>query len=140
MAMVKNWAKKTARMRINLIFLILLTLVPLSFPNKGLADYSGSWQRLDVLGGGGINAVAIHPSNPDIAYLASDLSGVIKTTNGGDTWVNASSNLGAYRGSDLDLDPLNPEVIYYTAATSWGKEGPKTGEVFRSTNGGQSWQ
>ncbi|MFC1790192.1 WD40/YVTN/BNR-like repeat-containing protein, partial [Patescibacteria group bacterium] len=132
--------KKITKFRDNLLLLALLILVILFSPIKVSADYPGEWQRLDVFGGGGFVAVAVHPSNPNIAYLASDLSGVVKTTNGGDTWVNVSSNLGAYRGSSIALDPLDPEVIYYTAATSWTQSGPKTGEVFRSTNGGQSWQ
>ncbi|HID07237.1 MAG TPA: hypothetical protein EYP10_08815 [Armatimonadetes bacterium] len=101
-----------------------------------------SWQRLDTTGGGGQTGIATHPTNPDIVYMASDNGGLFKTENGGDTWFSVSSNLGAYRLGFVTLDPLNPEVIYVTAATDYGliTSGGATGEIYRSLNGGLSWE
>jgi len=100
-----------------------------------------SWQRLDTTGGGGQTAIATHPTNPDIVYMASDNGGLFKTANGGDNWFSVSSNLGAYRLGFVTLDPLNPEVIYVTASTDYGAvtSGGATGEIHRSLNGGLSW-
>ncbi len=103
---------------------------------------SNGWQRLDATGGGGQTGLAAHPTNPNIVYMASDNGGLFKTENGGDTWFSVSSNLGAYRLGSVALDPLDPDVIYVTAATEFGlyTSGGQSGEIYRSRNGGQSWQ
>ena len=44
------------------------------------------WVRLDTTGGGMQTGIAVHPTNPDIAYMASDNGGLFKTENGGDNW------------------------------------------------------
>ena len=100
------------------------------------------WQALDTTGGGTQTGFAVHPTNPDIVYVASDNGGLFKTENGGDAWFSVSANLGAYRLGFVTLDPLDPEVVYVTASTDSGKlaEGGASGEIYRSLNGGQSWQ
>ena len=100
------------------------------------------WQVLDTFGGGGLTGLATHPTDPKIVYIASDNGGLFKTDNGGDTWFSVTSNMGAYRLGFVTLDPLNPEIIYVTAATDFGLDvrGGATGEIYRSLNGGQSWQ
>ena len=46
-----------------------------------------------IINGNTVSKIVIHPSNEDIIYLIGavtvDISGVIKTTNGGNTWFNA---------------------------------------------------
>jgi photosystem II stability/assembly factor-like uncharacterized protein len=100
------------------------------------------WQRLDTTGGGQQTAIATHPTNPDIVYMASDNGGLFKTENGGDSWFSVSSNLGVYRLGFVTLDPLDPEVVYMTASTDYGSttSGGATGEIYRSLNGGLSWE
>jgi len=101
-----------------------------------------SWEKLDVTGGGAQTGIAVHPTNPDIVYMASDNGGLFKTENGGDSWFSTSSNLGAYRLGFVTLDPLNPDVVYVTASTDYryGISGGATGEIYRSLNGGLSWE
>jgi photosystem II stability/assembly factor-like uncharacterized protein len=118
------------------------TLPPptLSVPEK--TEILGRWQRLDTTGGGGQTGIATHPTDPDIVYMASDNGGLLKTENGGDSWFSASSNLGAYRLGFVVLDPLDPDVVYVTASTQYGlwTEGGGSGEIYRSPNGGASWE
>jgi photosystem II stability/assembly factor-like uncharacterized protein len=87
-------------------------------------------------------AVSVHPTDPDVVYMTSDNGGLFKTENGGDNWFSVSSNLGAYRLSFVTLDPLDPQVIYVTASTDHGHKtaGGATGEIYRSLNGGGSWE
>jgi photosystem II stability/assembly factor-like uncharacterized protein len=100
------------------------------------------WQNLDTTGGGGQTSIATHPIDPTVVYMASDNGGLFKTENGGDSWFSVSSNLGAYRLGFVVLDPLDPDVIYVTASTDYGPvlEGGATGEIYRSLNGGLSWE
>lgn len=113
-----------------------------STPSEEGLKVTEQWQRLDTTGGGEQTAIAPHPTNPDIVYMASDNGGLFKTENGGDTWFSVSSNLGAYRLGFVTLDPLNPEVIYVTASTDYGlaTKGGATGEIHRSLNGGLFWE
>jgi photosystem II stability/assembly factor-like uncharacterized protein len=102
----------------------------------------GDWQRLDTTGGGGQTGIAVHPTDPDIVYMASDNGGLFKTENGGDSWFSVSANLGAYRLGFVTLDPLNPSIVYVTASTDYGTllSGGAKGEIYRSFNGGLSWE
>lgn len=99
------------------------------------------WLALDRIGGGSQTGLAPHPADPNIVYMASDNGGLLKTEDGGERWFSVSSNLGAYRLGSVTLDPLDPEVIYVTARTTWAPftSGENTGEIHRSRNGGRSW-
>jgi hypothetical protein len=88
----------------------------------------------------GISAIAVHPTNPNILYIATgdDISvntysvGVLKTTNGGVTWSATGLSYTVQQGLmiyDLIIHPTNPLILL--AATSQG--------IYRTTNGGTSW-
>lgn len=81
--------------------------------------------------------VAVHPEDPNTAYIVRDRFGaggkVFKTTNAGVNWTNISSNLPDIPAQSIVIDSNNPgqadDVLYV---------GTDTG-VYRSTNGGTSW-
>lgn len=98
----------------------------------------------------GATDLLIDPRNPDVLYaatwqrhrtVASYLgggpgSGLHKSTDGGETWIKLTngipkSNLGKI---GLAMNPFNPDMIY--AAIELDR---KTGGIFMSQNGGQSW-
>ena len=76
----------------------------------------------------------VHPTNPEIAYAMTTLHetetaiGIYKTTNGAKSWFPINEGLDPYT-NDLQMDPINPEILY--AATESG--------IYKSTNGGQNW-
>jgi photosystem II stability/assembly factor-like uncharacterized protein len=79
-----------------------------------------------------ITSVAVHPTDPAIAYLS--VSGfnaghVFKTTDFGATWVDASSGLPDVPANALLFDPLSSDTLY--VGTDVG--------VFRST-AGAAWE
>lgn len=99
---------------------------------------SQSWPSLET------SCIAISPIDGNTAYVGTGdfpgfgtLSfGVMKTTDGGKTWTNlGQQQFGNTPVSDLIIDPENPQII--VAATGRGLTGP--GQVWRSTNGGQTW-
>jgi len=81
-----------------------------------------------------INAIIIHPTDPDTVYVMtshheSDKGiGVYKTTNGAESWFAVNNGLDL-ETNDLQIDPINPEILY--AATATG--------VYKTTDGGDSW-
>ncbi len=117
-------------------------------------DGGQTWKHLGLKNTEHISDIILHPSNPDIAYVAAlghlwdanEERGVYKTTDGGQTWVRIlyiDENTGA---ADLAIDPQNPDVLY---AAMWGFRrwpwffdsgfGGKSG-LYKTTDGGQTWK
>src|SRR6185503_2264020 len=83
-------------------------------------DGGNTWSFMGLYNAGQIGAVRIHPTNPDIVWVAStgDIfkanteRGIFKTTDGGKTWKKTlylSDKAGAM---DVELMPGNPSVVY----------------------------
>jgi photosystem II stability/assembly factor-like uncharacterized protein len=97
---------------------------------------------------GSIGALAVAPSNPDIIYVGSgeglrrpDLStgdGIYKSTDAGKTW----QHLGLRDGQQITnilVDPQDPHRVF--VAVLGHPYGPNSERgVFRSTDGGETWQ
>lgn len=101
--------------------------------DKGL-----SWTcNTDTLPTLGISAIAINSKNPDIIYIgtgdrdASDAAsrGVMKSTDGGNSWKWANNTMGNATIAKLIIDPARPDTLI--AATSSG--------IYRTVNGGTTW-
>lgn len=116
-------------------------------------DGGKTWTHKGLVETRHIGRVRVHPRNPDIAYVAalgnlwkaSSARGVFKTTNGGQKWdkvLYVDSLTGVV---DLVMDPSAPNTLY--AATyqrlrrTWGFNGGGPGSgIYKTTNGGRSWQ
>ncbi len=112
-------------------------------------DYGHVWRPLfDKEPTGSIGSLAVAPSNPQIIYVGSgeglqrpDLStgdGVYKSVDGGQTW----RHLGLRDGQQIPaiiVDPRNYNRLFI--AVLGHPYGPNAERgVFRSTDGGQTWQ
>ena len=95
-----------------------------------------------------IGALAVAQSNPNIIYVGtgesdfrSDLTygnGVYKSTDGGRTWKNIGLTASQHI-SRIAIDPRNPDVVFVAAMGSAYGPSSERG-VFRSTDGGSTWQ
>ncbi|MEM6685571.1 MAG: T9SS type A sorting domain-containing protein [Bacteroidota bacterium] len=86
-----------------------------------------------VIANGGVRAIAVHPTNPDIAYAGAG-SEVFKTTNGGTSWtVVFDSNIPFFgyldNTAEIFINPTNPDIVFLA-----GKAG-----LHRSLNAGVDW-
>ncbi len=102
------------------------------------------WTRYTLGGGGGQPGIAIDPTNPDVVYVTTDNGGIVKSTDGGETWFPIINNIGNRRLGDIALDPLDPQVVYvvaevYARRPRWSDD-PVNGELYRSLDGGQHWE
>src|SRR5437588_2291354 len=112
-------------------------------------DYGRTWQPIfDDQPTGSVGAIAVSASNPDVVYVGSgeglhrpDLSvgnGVYKSTDGGKTWTHLGLRDGLQIPS-LAIDPRDPNRVF--AAVLGHPYGPNEERgLFRSTDGGQTWQ
>jgi photosystem II stability/assembly factor-like uncharacterized protein len=95
-----------------------------------------------------IGALAVAPSNPNIIFVGtgeadfrSDLTygnGIYKSTDGGSTWKNIGLTSSRHI-SRIVVDPHNPDVVFVAAMGSAYGPSAERG-VFRSTDGGSTWQ
>lgn len=111
-----------------------------------------TWTHVGLKDVGNIGGVRVHPSNPDIAFVAAigdpfrptSARGVYRTRDGGKSWdrvLYVSDSTGAV---DVEFQPGNPSVLY---ASMWRAErkpwtiisGAMEGGVYKSTDGGTTW-
>ena len=113
-------------------------------------DAGQSWTFSGLYDAGQIGAVRIHPTNPNVAWVAAignpfkpnTERGVFKTTDGGKNWrkvLYLSDSTGA---ADLELNPSNPDIVY---AWMWHGQrkpwtiisGAREGGFYKSIDGGE---
>jgi photosystem II stability/assembly factor-like uncharacterized protein len=95
-----------------------------------------------------IGAIAIAPSDPDVIYVGTgeeaprgDISfgdGVYKSTDGGKTWTDVGLKDSKQIGK-IVVDPRNANIVYVAAEGDIYGPNAQRG-VFRSTDGGKTWQ
>lgn len=118
-------------------------------------DAGKTWAHLGLRNSQGIPALAVDPRNPNRVfaaalghpYGASEERGIYLSTDGGQNWQKVLSKDSNVGGSDVQIDPSNPEIVY---ASLWevrlgpwedGNQYSGTGGgVFKSTDGGKTWR
>lgn len=87
-----------------------------------------------------INFIAIDPVTTTTIYLGTRLGGVYKSTNAGVSWNATGPGLNSEAiVYTIALDPLDPDTVY-AGTRSPGSSPPWGGGVYKTTNGGDSWQ
>src|SRR5260370_4101048 len=115
-------------------------------------DAGKTWAFAGLSDVGQIATVRIHPTNPEIVYVAAlgnpfvpnKERGVYRSNDGGKTWklvLFVSDTCGA---ADLELQPGKSNVIF---ASMWHGQrkpwtiisGAREGGIYKSTDGGDTW-
>jgi photosystem II stability/assembly factor-like uncharacterized protein len=100
-----------------------------------------------------IARIRIHPSNPDIVYVAAlgdpygatSERGIFKSTDGGQTWTKSLFRNERTGAVDLSMDVGRPDVLYaglwevFRTPHSLSSGGPGSG-LFKTTDGGGTWK
>jgi len=93
--------------------------------------------------GGRITTLAIDPVNSDIVYAGAASGGVLKSTDGGETWTPLFDEQPTLSIGSVAVDPSNPDVIYAGTGEANAGGGSVTYGglgVFKSSDGGLNWQ
>jgi len=115
-------------------------------------DGGQTWKHMGLKETRHIGRIVIHPTNPEIVYVAAlgfhfsfnEERGLYKTTDGGKTWEKSlyiSEKVGVV---EVAMDPQNPEALYAASYDKWRKPwhfeeaGPESG-IYKTTDGGKTW-
>lgn len=116
-------------------------------------DAGKTWTKMGLDLTRHIAGISIHPTNPDIVFVAAQGAlhgpgedrGVYKSADGGKTWkrvLYVDENTGC---ADLKMDMTNPRILY---AAMWDHRrlpwevrsgGPGSG-LYKSVDGGETWR
>ncbi|MDH4257577.1 MAG: hypothetical protein OEV50_02115, partial [Candidatus Aminicenantes bacterium] len=115
-------------------------------------DGGKTWEHMGLKETRHIGRIAIHPTHPDIVYVAAlgyhfsfnEERGLYKTTDGGKTWKKSLYISDKVGFVDVTIDPQNPDVLYAASYDKWRnawhfeEAGPESG-IYKTTDGGKNW-
>jgi len=115
-------------------------------------DAGRTWTHLGLGNTRHISRIRIHPSNPDLVYVAaqgaayaeSEDRGIYRSTDGGESWVKVLYVSASASASELAMDPTNPRILY---AAFWDhvrypwyvRSGGEGSGFWKSKDGGDTW-
>jgi photosystem II stability/assembly factor-like uncharacterized protein len=118
------------------------------------SDAGNTWKHLGLRDGQQITNILIDPQDPNRVFVAvlghpygpNAERGVFRSTDGGGTWQKILYKDDDTGATDLAFDPNNPQTLYADMWSSrrppWTTGGPlegHTGGLFKSTDGGETW-
>lgn len=87
----------------------------------------GTGPQVAAWGVGLINCIAIDRTDPSLntILVGSDMGGLFKTTNRGETWTNITESIEApaFGVLSVAIHPSNPDIIIITTGTGWAIPG-----------------
>ena len=115
-------------------------------------DAGKTWNHMGLADTQAISKIRIHPTNPDVVYVAAlghpygdnEERGVFKSIDGGKSWGKILFKSPKAGAVDMIIDPNNPEVLYasfwqvYRTPYKMLGGGPEC-SLYKSIDGGKSW-
>lgn len=127
-----------------------------SLPGIGLfksMDGGNTWNLMGLENTATIARIVVHPTNPDIVYVAAggnewsknEDRGVYRSVDGGLNWKKVLYSNDKTGANDIVMDPSDPNTLYASMWTRirkrWSDPVPEDGDhIYKSIDGGESWK
>jgi photosystem II stability/assembly factor-like uncharacterized protein len=118
-------------------------------------DAGATWTHMGLTDTGTIGRVLVHPTSPDVVYVAASGHewtsnadrGVYKTSDGGKTWNKVFFRSAKTGAIDLVMDPSDPNTLYAAMCQRvrrlWSdprvEPGDNEGGIWKTTDAGKTW-
>ncbi len=115
-------------------------------------DAGKTWTKIGLDNTQQISRIVIHPTNPDIVFVAAQGAysgptkerGIYKSTDGGKSWKNVLYTNDVTGAVELSMDMNYPEIMYaamwHHQRTPWKMiSGGEGSGLYKSTDGGETW-
>jgi photosystem II stability/assembly factor-like uncharacterized protein len=115
-------------------------------------DGGATWKNVGLGDSRQIGRIRIHPTNPDIVYVAAqghvfgpnEERGIYRSNDGGKTWKRVLFVDAKTGASDLAMDPNNPRILYagfwQVVRHPWEIVSGGAGSgLYKSSDGGDTW-
>ncbi len=115
-------------------------------------DAGKTWKHIGLKDVGTISELRVDPSQCDRVFAAgfghygepNPERGVYRSTDGGATWTKVLYRDDNTAAVAVEIDPVNPQVVYAGLWEAWRKpwgmsSGGKGSGLFKSTDGGDHW-
>jgi photosystem II stability/assembly factor-like uncharacterized protein len=116
-------------------------------------DAGKTWAHIGLADARQIGRIAVHPTNPDLVYVAAlghvfgpnAQRGLYRSSDGGKHWEQVLFKSDRAGAIDVRIDPFNPRVVYAALwevnRTPWSmSSGGEGSSLYKSIDGGDTWE
>jgi hypothetical protein len=99
-----------------------------------------NWRNVAIGGGGYVTGMVIHPAEPDLVYIRTDIGGAHRWDPVNKRWIQLfdkfpEQDWNLYGIDSIAVDPSNPDMLYVAAGKfDWGDT-----DILKSTDRGATW-
>ena len=100
-------------------------------------DGSYVWRNVAIAGMGFVTGIVMHPQQPDLIYVRTDVGGIYRWNRLTSSWVQLLDGVrDRYSIESIALDASNADVIYAATGAYTQKA---DGEILKSSDRGNTW-
>jgi photosystem II stability/assembly factor-like uncharacterized protein len=116
-------------------------------------DGGKTWSKIGLEATQTISRIMVHPTNPDIIWVAAlghvygknNERGVYKSEDGGASWKQVLFVTNQAGASDIVVDPNNPKILIASIWDAWRtpyslNSGGPNSTIYKSEDGGETWR
>ncbi|MFD2332580.1 sugar-binding protein [Cohnella sp. GCM10020058] len=126
-----------------LALLSLIAIIVLNAaPAKAAQPEPYNWQNVSIGGGGFVTGMAIHPTEPDLVYIRTDVGGAYRWDAVNHKWIQLMNKVpreqsNLYGIDSIAIDPSDSNVVYVAAGKYDWAGSPS--DILKSTDRGATW-
>lgn len=112
-----------------------------AYAQGSVAQDPYEWSGVPIGGGGFVTGMVIHPSEPDLVYIRTDVGGMYRWNEAEKTWRQLvgfadRSEVNLYGVDSMAIDPSNPDILY-AALGKYDYWSPS--DIYKSADRGETW-